>query len=100
MKYAKGGSACGGPTIAVKPLTVVNAKVYPNPSSDVMHIDLSGFNGSDVKVTVVDFFERTVFEGKSNGNGMDLNVKGWSAGQYLVLIHGATQQAVTTVMVN
>jgi len=100
MKYAKGGSACGGPTIAVNPLTVVNAKVYPNPSSDVMHIDLTGFNGSDVKVTVVDFFERTVFEGKSNGNGMDLNVKGWSAGQYLVLIHGATQQAVTTVMVN
>jgi hypothetical protein len=51
-------------------------------------------------VTVVDFFERTVFEGKSNGSGMDLNVKGWSAGQYLILLHGATQQAVTTVMVN
>jgi hypothetical protein len=96
----KGGTACGGPTINSKPLTVVSTRVYPNPSSDVMHIDLSAFNGSDVKVTVVDFFERTVFEGKSNGSGMDLNVKGWSAGQYLILLHGATQQAVTTVMVN
>jgi hypothetical protein len=100
MSYVKGGTACGGPKISSNPLTVVSTRVYPNPSSDVMHIDLSAFNGSDVKVTVVDFFERTVFEGKSNGNGMDLNVKGWSAGQYLILLHGATQQAVTTVMVN
>lgn len=100
MKYVSGGTACGGPTIASKPLSVVSANIYPNPSADVMHIDLSGFNGSDVKVTVVDFYERTVFEGKSQSGSMTLDVKGWSAGQYLVLIHGATQQAVTTVMVN
>lgn len=100
MKYVSGGTACGGPTISTKPLALVNANIYPNPSSDVMHIDLSGFNGSEVKVTVVDFYERTVFEGKRQGGSMTLDVKGWSAGQYLVLIHGATKQAVTTVMVN
>lgn len=100
MKYVSGGTACGGPTISTKPLAVVNANIYPNPSSDVMHIDLSDFNGSEVKVTVVDFYERTVFEGKRQGGSMTLDVKGWSAGQYLVLIHGATKQAVTTVMVN
>ena len=100
MKYVSGGIACGGPTIASKPLSVVTANIYPNPSSDVMRIDLSNFKGSEVKVTVVDFYERTVFEGKSQSGSMTLDVKGWSAGQYLVLIHGATQQAVTTVMVN
>ena len=100
MKYVSGGTACGGPTIASKPLSVVTANIYPNPSSDVMRIDLSNFKGSEVKVTVVDFYERTVFEGKSHSGSMTLDVKGWSAGQYLVLIHGATQQAVTTVMVN
>jgi len=100
MKYVSGGTACGGPTIASKPLSVVTANIYPNPSSDVMRIDLSNFKGSEVKVTVVDFYERTVFEGKSQSGSMTLDVKGWSAGQYLVLIHGATQQAVTTVMVN
>lgn len=100
MKYVSGGTACGGPTIASKPLSVVTANIYPNPSSDVMRIDLSNFKGSEVKVTVVDFYERTVFEGKSQSGSMTLDVKGWSAGQYLVLIHGDTQQAVTTVMVN
>ena len=100
MKYVSGGIACCGPTIASKPLSVVTANIYPNPSSDVMRIDLSNFKGSEVKVTVVDFYERTVFEGKSQSGSMTLDVKGWSAGQYLVLIHGATQQAVTTVMVN
>lgn len=100
MKYVSGGTACGGPTIASKPLSVVTANIYPNPSSDVMRIDLSNFKGSEVKVTVVDFYERTVFEGKSQSGSMTLDVKGWSAGQYLVLIHGAAQQAVTTVMVN
>ncbi len=100
MKYVSGGTACGGPTIASKPLSVVTANIYPNPSSDVMRIDLSNFKGSEVKVTVVDFYERTVFEGNSQSGSMTLDVKGWSAGQYLVLIHGATQQAVTTVMVN
>lgn len=100
MKYVSGGIACGGPTIASKPLSVVTANIYPNPSSDVVRIDLSNFKGSEVKVTVVDFYERTVFEGKSQSGSMTLDVKGWSAGQYLVLIHGATQQAVTTVMVN
>lgn len=100
MKYVSGGTACGGPTIASKPLSVVTANIYPNPSSDVLRIDLSNFKGSEVKVTVVDFYERTVFEGKSQSGSMTLDVKGWSAGQYLVLIHGATQQAVTTVMVN
>ena len=100
MKYVSGGTACGGPTIASRPLSVVTANIYPNPSSDVMRIDLSNFKGSEVKVTVVDFYERTVFEGKSQSGSMTLDVKGWSAGQYLVLIHGATQQAVTTVMVN
>lgn len=100
MKYVSGGTACGGPTIASKPLSVVTANIYPNPSSDMMRIDLSNFKGGEVKVTVVDFYERTVFEGKSQSGSMTLDVKGWSAGQYLVLIHGATQQAVTTVMVN
>lgn len=100
MKYVSGGTACGGPTIASKPLSVVTANIYPNPSSDVMRIDLSNFKGGEVKVTVVDFYERTVFEGKSQSGSMTLDVKGWSAGQYLVLIHGTTQQAVTTVMVN
>lgn len=100
MKYVSGGTACGGPTIASKPLSVVTANIYPNPSSNVMRIDLSNFKGSEVKVTVVDFYERTVFEGNSQSGSMTLDVKGWSAGQYLVLIHGATQQAVTTVMVN
>lgn len=100
MKYVSGGIACGGPTIASKPLSVVTANIYPNPSSDMMRIDLSNFKGGEVKVTVVDFYERTVFEGKSQSGSMTLDVKGWSAGQYLVLIHGATQQAVTTVMVN
>lgn len=100
MKYVSGGTACGGPTIANKPLSVVSANIYPNPTSDVMNLDLSNFKGGEVKVTVVDFYERTVFEGKSQSGSMTLDVKGWSAGQYLVLIHGATQQAVTTVMVN
>lgn len=100
MKYVKGGLACGtAPVAANKTFHVVDVNVYPNPSSDLMHIDLSAFNGGEVKVTVVDFFERSVFEGKGSESNMVLNVQNWAAGQYLVLLQGANQQAVTTILV-
>ena len=52
--------------VEVKALDI---KVYPNPSQDIFHVDLSQFKGSQVEVYVLDFYERNIFEGSTN-NGL------------------------------
>ena len=56
---------------------------------DNLHLDLSGFNGRDVEIYVVDFFERTIYEGHSKSNSANISTQNWKAGNYLLLIRSA-----------
>jgi hypothetical protein len=63
--------------------------VYPNPSTQHFNVDMSAFNGQQVDVYVLDFYERTVFETTTSSKTLKLDSKNWSNGNYLLLIRSS-----------
>lgn len=87
MKYD--ANACAQGQNNIKPTEEVIVKVFPNPTVDNIQVDLSGFNGREVEIYVVDFFERTIYQGHTNSNSANISSKNWKAGNYLLLIRSA-----------
>lgn len=87
MSYIKGGD-CGEPkqSSTVKTSKTLNVNVYPNPSTQDFNIDMSAFNGQQVNVYVIDFYERTVFETSTSNKTLNLDSRNWANGNYLLLI--------------
>ena len=101
MKYVANGVSCGaGPSTstAVKP-AIVGIVAYPNPSNKTMTVDLAAFKGESAVVTLVDYFERTVFEQSDVRESLSLDVSRFAAGSYLLLVRSASKQAATAVIV-
>ena len=90
MTYIKGGY-CGEtkPSSSVKSTKTLNVNVYPNPSTQDFNVDMSAFNGQQVDVYVLDFYERTVFETTTSSKTLKLDSKNWSNGNYLLLIRSS-----------
>ena len=61
-------------------------KVYPNPSQDLVTIDLPSELKNDVIVTVLDSQGKQVETQVINANSNTLNVSKWQAGVYLIQI--------------
>lgn len=66
------------------PEVIVNA--YPNPLLDQVEVDLREFNGKNVDVYVIDYFERTVYQSNTSASNLSIDSKNWTAGNYLLLI--------------
>ena len=66
------------------PEVVINA--YPNPVIDEFQVDLKGFNGKNVDVYVIDYFERTVYQSNTSASNISIDGKKWTSGNYLLLI--------------
>ena len=90
MTYIKGGD-CGEPkpSTSVKTSKSLNVNVYPNPSTQDFNIDMSAFNGQQVSVYVIDFYERTVFETSTTNKTLKLDSRNWASGNYLLLIRSS-----------
>lgn len=91
MSYIKGGD-CGEPkqSSTAKTSKTLNVNVYPNPSTQDFNIDMSAFNGQQVNVYVIDFYERTVFETSTSNKTLKLDSRNWANGNYLLLIRSNT----------
>jgi hypothetical protein len=61
-------------------------KVYPNPSQDILTIDLPTVLENDINITVLDSQGRQVQTQTINANNNSLNVSNWQAGVYLIQI--------------
>jgi len=61
-------------------------KVYPNPSQDVLTIDLPTVMENDINITVLDSQGRQVQTQTINASSNSLNVSNWQAGVYLIQI--------------
>ena len=87
MSYIPGGD-CGEikPIGSVRGSKTVSINVYPNPAVNQFNVDLSAFKGQSVKIDVLDFYERTVFETNSSSKNIQLNANNWASGNYLLLI--------------
>lgn len=61
-------------------------KVYPNPSQDVLTIDLPSVMENDVNITVLDTQGKQIQTQTINANNNSLNVSDWQTGVYLIQI--------------
>ena len=75
-------------------------KVYPNPSTDRCQVDLSAFEGQEVSLTIVDYFERTVMsQTTQGGTTLSLPMADLASGTYLILVKGKSgAQAASAVV--
>ncbi|GAB3729004.1 hypothetical protein GCM10027594_11100 [Hymenobacter agri] len=80
-----GTFALNGPAVAATGSTLA---VYPNPTSDRLHLVLPG-NAEPVSVTVLDVRGATVTTARYEGNGV-LNVSGLANGLYVVRVNDGT----------
>lgn len=69
--------------------SVQDVKLYPNPASNVLHIDLGGIKAD--KIALSDVTGRTILEMNASGKStVDMDVKNVTKGNYLVTIHSGT----------
>lgn len=67
--------------------------IYPNPASDVLHIDLSAWDSEQepVQIFAVDTKGKLVFQKKVSNNGVEIiDVSTWQAGSFMIYVRQGT----------
>jgi len=82
------------------PGKITQGIIYPNPSSDFVTIDLQKFNYRHL--TVVDITGRLVMSKNivENSNTMQLSVKDWNKGSYIVSLQYDKGVSIAKIIVN
>ncbi len=97
----------GGDT-KVSPIQIVNfkglveARIYPNPAIDMVQIDLSQYNGSDVTLFIHNQFGqtlRTIQVGVASKNAYEVDLSGIETGNYTVRIVAKGKRDLTKRLV-
>lgn len=100
MKYIAGGNCGSTNSNGVKPSKkIVELRSFPIPASDMLTVDLNTFGGEEVRVTLTDFYERTVLDLTTNNNSITVPTGSLTSGTYLLLIEGATKHAAQAVVI-
>jgi hypothetical protein len=68
-------------------------KVYPNPASDIVHLDWLEKQIGSIEVTDVN--GRLIFEGTTNKSALDLDVHLFQEGIYYVRVYSKNETAVS-----
>lgn len=72
----------------------VGVKVYPNPASDIIHVDFTSEHSEEVEVIVTDIFSRRVYTGRQavqpGENKFSLQTQGLKSGTYLLQVQAGT----------
>jgi hypothetical protein len=100
MSFVPEGDDCERKVSRVVNSDIREVKVYPNPSTDRCQVDLSAFEGQEVSVTIVDYFERTVMsQTTQGGTTLSLPMADLASGTYLILVKGESgAQAASAVV--
>jgi len=84
---------------SVKPqIKTVDLSVMPNPTTDIMNIDLSAFSKTATDWSFMDVTGATLMQGKTSSNTLQLNLNNLPAGAYLFYAKGATAHGAVKVV--
>jgi len=94
-----------GEAISPKPTEGVSVKVFPNPASDRITINLAGLTGEDFTITLTDLTGRQLRADRPGrlNNGLSaysMDVTGVQPGVYFVTVFNAAMRAVTKVTIS
>lgn len=65
-------------------LNNTSTKIYPNPFTDNLNIETSGYNNVDILIT--DFYGRSVFSKTIDSNNINIATHDWSQGIYFITL--------------
>lgn len=78
---------------------LTNAKVYPNPSSDVININLSNKNNNSVDVEIVNNLGQVVYSTSMNASTQSIDVSSLNTGIYFVRLTSEGNTATQKIMI-
>lgn len=88
------------PYVGIEEMQNLDAKMYPNPSSNFVTIEWETILGKNAILSIYDYNGKKVHEQQINGNQqLILNTQSLSAGTYIVKIAGEKQQFTGTLSV-
>lgn len=84
--------------------TILQASVYPNPTSGKFSLKLSATTTKDIEITVYNLLHQplysTTLQGVQNVQELQISVAGWPAGIYVVEIQNGDAKTILKVMVH
>jgi hypothetical protein len=70
----------------------------PNPTTDIMNIDLTAFAKSTAEWSLLDITGATLMQGNTSDNTLQLNLNNLPAGAYLFYAKGAAAHGAVKVV--
>ena len=79
----------------------MKVEVSPNPSSEMVHIDVDGWEGTDTAVKIVDMLGKTKYSHPLPEDGrVSLDVSKWAKGIYIVQLENDPSMTAKRLTVN
>lgn len=98
-----GGGFTAGATLTTVSIqetdaTVLDVKVYPNPTTELVNIQINRSTLDQVVVTIADLQGKEVYSGKYTGisNVIEINTASYATGTYVLSLKNLTNQVLGT----
>lgn len=85
----------GGTTTNTVELETYDVEVFPNPTADVMYVNIEDKNFSTSYYEIIDLKGRIIDRVFTSDKVIRLNLKGYASGQYVIKVIGAGDQVIT-----
>ena len=76
--------------------TPTKFSIYPNPSSDVMNINIPTLTDEGLKLEVYDILGKKVYSQQLSELSSNINIAKWNSGLYLVRLSSPNQDITLT----
>lgn len=78
--------------------TILDVKVYPNPTTQLVNIQINHYELDQVVVTITDLQGKEVYSGKYAGisNLIGINIASYASGNYLLTLKNLNNQVLGT----
>ena len=75
-----------------------DVKIYPNPTVDIINIDLNALANQKVEILILDMAGKLIYSSNSNsGNLIKIDISSFGRGIYQVILKSEGQQLVQRI---
>ncbi|MAR67709.1 MAG: hypothetical protein CL833_10725 [Crocinitomicaceae bacterium] len=75
---------------------ILNTRIYPNPTSDVLNISFENLTNEKFLLTMVDITGKIIHAGETNRGGVQLSLLGLKDGIYIVYVHNKNGSKISS----
>ena len=80
--------------------SAINYSIYPNPATNVLHVDLNESKGTGAaSILIYDIIGKEIYRAESTGKSTTINSSSWAKGVYSIMISYKGAKAVSKVVI-